>query len=331
MKRAEALRLTGLSGLLLLALAASAVIGAAGIPPRELVGIVTNTSDPAVRAIILELRLPRALLAALVGGALAVCGTVFQAILRNPLAEPYVLGISGGAAVGAVLAVILGWSARSGWAVPVAAFAGAVLAMVLVLRITVAVGSGLQSRVLILSGVVVGAFFNALILLGLTFADVESFRSAVFWMMGNLSGASWASVLLLSAYLLPAVGALLALGRPLNLLAVGENTALFLGTRVGRVKLIAYLITSLLVGAAVAVSGVIGFVGLIVPHGIRVAWGSDHRFLLPASLLAGAIFLLFTDTLARTVASPAEIPTGVVTALLGVPVFVVLLVRGSSP
>lgn len=330
MSGTDAGRLAGLFGLLLLALGTSTVTGAAGIPLQDVLGILSGDTDPAVRAIVTELRVPRALLAALVGGALAVCGAVFQAILRNPLAEPYVLGISGGAAVGAVLAVILGWSARSGWAVPVAAFAGAVLAMILVLRITLAVGSGLRSRVLILSGVVVGAFFNALILLALTFADVESFRSAVFWMMGNLSGASWSSVLLLSAYLVPATGVLLALGRPLNLLAVGEDTALFLGTRVGRVKLVAYLTTSLLVGAAVAVSGVIGFVGLIVPHGVRLAWGSDHRLLLPASLLAGAIFLLFTDTLARTVAQPAEIPTGVVTALLGVPVFVVLLVRSAS-
>ncbi|NIP56917.1 MAG: iron chelate uptake ABC transporter family permease subunit, partial [Gemmatimonadetes bacterium] len=244
MRGTDAARLGGLLGLLFLAMGASTVTGTAGIPLRDVLRTLSADTDPTVRAIILELRLPRALLAALVGGALAVCGAVFQAILRNPLAEPYVLGISGGAAVGAVMAVILGWSARSGWAVPVAAFAGAVAAMILVLRITLAVGSGLRSRVLILAGVVVGAFFNALILLALTFADVESFRSAVFWMMGNLQGASWSSVLLLSAYLVPAAAVLLALGRPLNLLAVGEDTALFLGTRVGRVKLVAYLTTS---------------------------------------------------------------------------------------
>ncbi len=327
MKSVPLLRLGSLFALFLLVLGGSTFVGAANLPAGEVVRTLFGNGEGASRTILLELRLPRAILAALVGGGLGVCGAVFQAVLRNPLAEPYVLGVSGGAAVGAVAALVLGWSLRWQWAVPLSAFAGALLAMVLVLRVALAVGRGLDSRALILAGVVVAAFFNAVILLLLTVADVESFRSAVFWMMGNLSGASWSSVLLLAAYLVPAMAVLLALGRPLNLLAVGEETAQHLGIRVRTVKLIAYLATSLLVAASVAVSGVIGFVGLIVPHAIRLVWGSDHRFLLPACLLGGATFLLLTDTVARTAVSPAELPTGVVTALLGVPVFLVLLVR----
>ena len=324
---APALRLAGLAGLFGAVFTGSVLVGAGGVAVRDVPGALLGSGDAQARIILLELRVPRAALASLVGGALALAGAVFQAVLRNPLAEPYVLGISGGAAVGAVAAVVLGWAAWSTWAIPLAAFVGALGAMGLVLQIAVAVSRSLDTRVLILAGVVVGAFFNSAILLLLTFADVESFRSAVFWMMGSLSGADWTSVGVLAAYLAPAGVLLMALGRPLNLLAVGEATARHLGTPVRRVRLLAYLATSLLVAAAVAVSGVIGFVGLIVPHAVRVVWGSNHRFLLPASVLAGASFLLVTDTLARTVVAPSELPTGVVTALVGVPVFLLLLVR----
>ncbi len=194
-------------------------------------------------------------------------------------------------------------------------------------RIATHAARGLDTRILILAGLVVAAFFNAIIQLLLTFASGETFRSAVFWMMGSLAAASWSSVIVLSAYLIPGIIVLLLMARPLNLLAVGEETALYLGTRVERVKLAAYLVASLLVAATVAVSGIIGFVGLIVPHAIRLMWGSDHRLLLPASVLLGGGFLLAADTAARTVAAPAELPLGVITALVGVPLFVVLLTR----
>ncbi len=163
----------------------------------------------------------------------------------------------------------------------------------------------------------------------LNFADVDAFRTAIFWMMGNMSGATWRSVVMLAAYMVPAVVILMTLARSFNLMAVGEETAFYLGTRVARVRMIAYLTTSLLVAASVAVSGVIGFVGLIVPHALRMLWGSDHRMLIPASILAGGTFLLLTDTVARTIVAPAELPTGVVTALAGVPLFVFLLIRSS--
>ncbi|MBR9991086.1 MAG: iron ABC transporter permease [Gemmatimonadetes bacterium] len=304
-------------------------VGAAGLPLRDVIAALTGAGDATTRTIVIELRLPRVALALVAGGGLALAGAVFQAVLRNPLAEPYVLGVAGGAAVGAVGAVVLGFAVIPG-VVQLAALAGAIGAMLLVLRIALRVGHALDTRVLLLAGVIVGAFFNAVILLLLMLADVESFRSAVFWMMGSLSGASWRSALLLTLYVVPSMVVLLALARSLNLLAIGEETALFLGARVERVKLIAYFIASLLVAAAVSACGVIGFIGLIVPHAVRLAWGSDHRLLLPASVLGGGTFLLLADTAARSIAAPAELPVGVITALVGVPIFVLLLRRSPT-
>ncbi|MDE3262200.1 MAG: iron ABC transporter permease [Acidobacteriota bacterium] len=282
-------RRLALCGLAVLAAAAVSVsFGASGVGPGDLWRELQGGGDPAARSILLQLRLPRAALAALVGAALGLSGCTFQALLRNPLAEPYVLGVSGGAAVGAVAVVVTGIGARLPWSLPLGAFLGAVAAMALVLGVARRASPGrMDTRVLILSGVIIGAFFNAVILLLLSIADVESFRSAIFWMMGNLSGAS-----------------------------------------VQRVKLTAYLAASLMVAAAVAAGGVIGFVGLIVPHAVRLAWGNDHRLLLPASFLAGTAFLLLADTAARLVVAPAELPTGVVTAVAGVPFFLALLLRG---
>ena len=312
------------------AAALSVSVGASRVGPTDLVELLLGRgADPAAEAILLRLRLPRAVLAAMVGGALALSGCAFQALLRNPLAEPYVLGISGGAAVGAVGVVVSGLAVAIPWLLPLGAFAGALGAMALVLRIARSASRGrLDTRVLILSGVVVGAFFNAVILLLLLMVDAESFRSAVFWMMGNLGTASWGSNSLLAVLLLPAVLVLLSLARPFNLLLRGEEVAHHLGASVPRVRLVAYLAGSLIVAGAVAAAGVIGFVGLIVPHAVRLAWGSDHRFLMPASILAGAAFLLLADTAARVVAAPVELPTGVVTAVLGVPCFAALLIRG---
>ncbi len=324
----NAARLLSLALLAAVALVASVVLGAADLPPSDVLEVLLGHGTEPARTIVLSLRLPRAILALQVGAALGLAGAAFQALLRNPLAEPYVLGVSGGAAVGAVAAVVLGLSAAAPWSLPIAALAGGLIAIGVVLRIATRAARGMDTRVLLLAGVVVGAFFNAVILLLLTFASAETFRSAVFWMMGSLAGASWSLALLLGVYLAPAMLALLLMARPLNLLSVGEETALYLGTPVERVKLATYMLASLLVAAGVAVSGIIGFVGLVVPHAVRLAWGSDHQLLLPASVLAGGGFLLAADTLARTVAAPAELPVGVITALVGVPLFVVLLTRG---
>ncbi len=306
-----ALRFALLASLLVASILLAVRLGAVSLSLREIVDGITGRGEPTTVAIVRQLRLPRALQAALVGAALALSGATFQALVRNPLAEPYILGVSSGAAVGAVAAIVLGFGMGGVWGVPLAAFAGALLAI----------------TVLLLAGVVVGAFFNAVILLLLTLSDVESFRSAMFWMMGSNAGASWRSVVLLAAYVLPASLALVALARALDLLALGEQTAAHLGTQVERTKLIAYGLASILAAVSVAASGVIGFVGLIVPHMVRMMWGSDHRTSLPSAALLGASFLVLTDLLARLVARPTELPIGVVTAFLGVPFFIWLLRR----
>jgi len=322
-------RLALLALIVVAAVALSLSFGASGIGPGDLWRALSGSGDPTTRSILFQLRLPRAALAALVGGALGLTGCTFQALLRNPLAEPYVLGVSGGAAVGAVAVVVTGIGVALPWMLPLGAFLGAVAAMALVLEVARRASPGrMDTRVLILSGVIIGAFFNAVILLLLSMADVESFRSAIFWMMGNLSGADWGSTGLLALLLVPGAVAVLSLARAFNLLSRGEEVAFYLGASVQRVKLTAYLAASLMVAAAVAAGGVIGFVGLIVPHAVRLAWGNDHRLLLPASFLAGTAFLLLADTIARLVVAPAELPTGVVTAVAGVPFFVALLLRG---
>jgi iron complex transport system permease protein len=266
----------------------------------------------------------------MVGGGLALSGAVFQALLRNPLAEPYILGISGGAASGAVIVLALGLMSGNSWALPIAAFAGALVAIVLVFRVAAAAGRALDVRVLLLAGVVVGAFFTACIAFVLSISEARTVRSAMLWMMGSLAGADWQAVVIATAYTLPAVLLLLALARALNLLAVGEETAQYLGTNVEGVKRLAYVVASLVTAAGVAVAGVIGFVGLIVPHGIRLLVGSDHRIVLPASFVAGAAFLTFADVVARTLLRPSEVPLGVVTAFVGVPLFLILLRRSVS-
>jgi iron complex transport system permease protein len=324
------LRLLVLAGILILSLLAAVRLGAVSLTTQALFDALAGRGDPGTITIIRELRLPRALQAALVGAALAVSGATFQALLRNPLAEPYILGVSSGAAVGAVATVVTGWSVRVVWSLPAAAFVGAVLSMILVFRIAFGVGRGLDTRVLILAGVVVGSFLVAVIWLVLTFADTESVRSAVFWMMGSHANASWQSVGILVACLVPSLAVLFSLARPLNLLAIGEPTAAYLGISVERTKLLAFGTASLLTAASVSVSGTIGFVGLVVPHGVRLIWGSDNRALLPCAALAGAAFLVAADVLARSVAGANELPIGIVTALVGVPCFVWLLRRPSG-
>ena len=324
------LRLCVLSLLVVLSMLLALRLGAVPLSTGALLDALTGTGDATIITIVRELRLPRAFQAALVGAALAVSGATFQALLRNPLAEPYILGVSSGAAVGAVATVVTGWSLRYIWALPLAAFAGAILSMLLVFRIAYSVGRALDTRVLLLAGVVVSSFLVALIWLVLTFADTESVRSAIFWMMGSHSGASWRSVGILAACLVPALVILFALARPLNLLAIGEATAAYLGTTVERTKWIAFATATLLTAASVSVSGTIGFVGLVVPHALRMIWGGDNRALLPCSALAGAAFLVSADTLSRTLAGANELPIGIVTALVGVPFFVWLLRRPSS-
>jgi iron complex transport system permease protein len=320
------LLLLAVVGALLLSLA----IGHVELSPLQILEALRGQGDPIHQQILLEIRLPRALLGLLVGGGLALSGSVFQSLLRNPLAEPYILGISGGSAAGAVLVLALGLTSLSSAFLPAAAFGGALLAILLVFRVAASTDRRLDVRVLLLAGVVVGSFFTAVIALILSVSKAQTVRSAVLWMMGSLAGATWSNVVVAAAYTLPSAIALLGLARALNLMAVGEETASYLGTDVERVKRTAYGVASLMTAAGVAVAGIIGFVGLIVPHALRLLVGSDQRVLLPLSFLAGATFLTLADLGARMVLDPTEIPIGVITAFLGVPLFLVLLRRSLS-
>ena len=299
----------------LVAVGLALALGPAAIPLSEL---------PA-SGIFWDLRAPRAALGFLVGGSLAVAGAGLQAVVRNPLADPFLLGLSGGAALGAVVAIALDLAGL--WAVPLAAFAGALLALVLVYRMGLVGAGALDPRILLLGGVAVGAFAAAITTAIVSLAQAVELRNAFLWLWGGLSGASWDTVLVLACYAPVPLLVIGAAARPLDLLALGEEPAQYLGADVERVKRRVYVAASLLTAAAVAVSGVIGFVGLIVPHVARLIWGHQHRALLPASFLAGGALVLLADTVARTAVAPREVPVGIVTALLGVPVFVLLLRR----
>ena len=305
----------------------SILVGEADLTPGQVFAALLGEGDINDRRIVVGLRAPRAVMAILVGGGLSLSGAVFQALLRNPLAEPYILGISGGAATGAVLALALGLAASLSWALPAAAFAGALVAIFLVLRVAATADDRVDVRVLLLAGVVVGAFFTACMAFVLSISDARTVRSAVLWMMGSLVGSDWRTVWMVTLYSIPAVIALVGLARPLNLLAIGEETAGYLGADVERVKRMAYVLASLLTAAGVAATGVIGFVGLIVPHSIRLLVGADYRVLIPLAFLAGAVFLMLADIAARTVLPPTEVPIGVITAFVGVPLFLLLLRR----
>jgi iron complex transport system permease protein len=312
---------------LLASLVASVRFGSVELTTAEVLAALTSGDVQMHRDIVLQLRLPRALLGVLVGGGLALAGATFQALLRNPLAEPYILGISGGASVGAVTVLALGWAGLGSWSLPLAAFAGSLLAIVLVFRVATATGRAMDVRVLLLAGVVVAAFFSACVAFVLSISSARTVQTAVLWIMGSLALASWKSVLLAAVYTVPAALVLIGLARPLNLMAIGEETAHYLGANVEGVKRTALVIAALITAAGVAVAGVIGFVGLVVPHAIRLLVGSDHRVLLPLSFLGGAAFLTLADLIARLALDPIEIPIGVITAFVGVPIFLVLLRR----
>jgi iron complex transport system permease protein len=304
--------LTALSLLLAVALGASLLVGSA---------------EHATQAIVLEIRLPRALLAALVGAGLATAGALLQALLQNPLADPYVLGISGGAALGGVLALGLGGGAWFGLlSVPVVAFAGALAASLLLYAIAGA-GGRAPAHSLLLTGVVFNAFASSLIVFATSAADLARVAGVFLWLIGSVRLVE--PVLLAAVAVLFSVGLAIALyfAFALNLVAQGDETAAHLGVDVPRVRRWVFAGTALMIGASVAVSGLIGFVGLIVPHLLRLAFGSDHRLLVPASALGGAVFLVVADTLARVVLAPTELPVGALTALVGGPLFLVLLRR----
>jgi len=322
--RRLAATLTLLTILLMAVALAGISVGSVSIPVGKMLGSLTGAEhlSEAERTILVSIRLPRLILAMLVGAGLSVAGLVFQALLRNPLAEPYILGISSGGTVGTLLAIafslgIVGTSLSS--------FAGSALVMLLVYGIAQRRGQ-MDTNTLLLAGVMTGAFFNAVVLLIIAVMNQE-LRNAFLWLMGNLSGATPEAIMTVGPFVLLSSVVLLVHAKNYNLIATGDESALQLGVNVRGVKRLSYLLGSLITGLVVSVSGVVGFVGLIIPHICRKLFGPDHRVLLPASFLLGATFLVLADILSRTVLAPAEIPVGAVTAAVGAPIFIYLLRR----
>ena len=311
---------------LVLTIIVALTIGAVSIPLETIIDVLTGGGNKFQRSIILDTRLPRIILGALVGASLAVAGVAMQGVFRNPMASPYVLGISSGAAFGASLAIVLGISWLPGeFAIPSMAFIFCFLTLFLVYAISRTKGGFVPVETLLLAGIAVGAFFNALVSLMKYFAG-EELSAIVFWMMGGLWQARWEDVVVALPMIITGTAILWLLSRDLNTMMVGEEHALHLGLNVNSVRLVVLLAASLVTAAAVSVSGVIGFVGLVVPHIARLLVGADHRILIPVSLLGGAIFMVWMDTLARTVIAPAELPVGIITALVGAPFFIYLII-----
>ncbi|OMC00490.1 ABC transporter permease [Mycobacterium sp. NS-7484] len=309
-------------------------VGPAGLPPR---GVLLALADglPGIdvdhgltasqHAVLWQIRLPRVVLGALVGGTLAIAGAAYQGVFRNPLADPYLLGVSSGAGLGAT-AVIVSGLAASTFAVPVAAFAGGILAVTATYLLGRGVGGGRTEVVIILAGVAVAAFANA----GQTFLQQrydESMRQVYSWLLGRLSTDGWSEVGVALPYVVSTIVVILLFARILDVMAVGDTEAASLGVDPGRVRLLLVAVATLGTAAVVSVSGLIGFVGIVVPHAVRLVVGPGHRLLLPLSVLLGAAFLMLADVLARTVMAPAELPIGVVTAAIGAPFFLMVLRR----
>lgn len=303
------------------AMLVSVSVGSSQLGLAEVIQVVLGRGSELERTLVLDLRLPRVLSAFATGGLLAVAGALMQVLLRNPLADPYVLGLSGGAAVGALLAMLAGLASVL---VSGAAFGGALFATLLVFGLAHGTGSWTPSR-LLLTGVVVAAGWGAVITLMLALAPARQLPGMLYWLMGDLAyaGAPWPGLVLMLVTCLVAV----PLGRSLNVLARGPLQAAALGVSVRPLEWLIYIAASLLTATAVTTAGAIGFVGLVVPHMLRLVLGNDQRLILPACALAGGTLLVLADTLARVVIAPEQLPVGVITALLGVPTFLYLLHR----
>jgi iron complex transport system permease protein len=323
----------GLALLLLASVVLALKLGAVPVSVTDLVldlGRIAigraNELPTEYRLIVFDLRLPRILLGILVGAALSVAGASFQALLRNPLADPYVLGVSSGAALGSILALIL--APEYALITPLGAFLGALATIAGVYFLGRREGQ-LDSTTLLLGGIICASFFSAIILFLMTTLTGRDLRGMAYWLMGDLStpvsaGMQW----IFTVGLVAGIGAIYSTSADLNLLLTGEREAIHLGVDATRVKLVVYVSASLLTALAVSASGAIGYVGLLVPHAVRLIFGSDYRLLIPASALCGAIAIVLADTLARTIVAPTELPVGAMTAMAGAPVFIYLLRRG---
>jgi iron complex transport system permease protein len=322
--------------LLFVALILSVAIGAVFIPPGTVAQIILDTlsfqSDygalsDTMATIVVQLRLPHTILIALAGAALAASGAAYQGLFQNPLADPYLIGVASGAGLGAVLAMSINWpdNLLGFFSIPVAAFVGAALTVIIVYRLA-RFGNVLSTTNLILAGVAVGSFASALTSFIMLRSEGEV-RRAIAWLLGGSTISGWAPVIASLPYIILSLGILIASGHALNVLQFGDEQAQQLGLPVERVKIVIILAASLATATAVSFTGVIGFVGLIVPHLARILWGPDYRHLVPLSILGGATTLLIADLLARTLLAPQEIPIGVITALAGAPFFLWVLRR----
>jgi len=312
--------------LLTLSLALGMCLGSTPAGWRRNLAALLGRSEPRdiLTTIIWRIRWPRALMAGLVGATLSLGGLVFQALLRNPLADPYILGVSGGSAVGAILGLLAGLAPFPG--VALLAFLGSMGTLLLVLVITTGEPGGRKGS-LLLSGVMVNAFCSAVIIFLVSITQDVRLHNMLYWLMGDLSMSSPDHVTLLIYLLAPCFLVILCLARPLNLLLMGEETALYLGLNVAVTSRVLLIVTSLMVSLAVGQSGLVGFVGLVVPHLFRLLLGPDHRLLIPACLLGGGSYLILCDLVSRVLSSQGEMPVGVITAMVGAPLFVLLLMR----
>lgn len=340
-RRRVRLVLGGLVALLLGAVGASLALGAVAITPGQVLAILGDRIGVSLpwayetrqELVLTAIRLPRVLLAIGVGGGLAVSGAVMQGLFRNPLADPSLIGVSSGAALAAVITIVLGSTVFGAWSdglgaflLPAAAFAGGVIATLVVYRLATREGQTSVTTML-LAGIAMNALAGAGTGLMIFIADDDQLRDLTFWTLGSLGGATWTRLAVVGPCLLGGMLAAPLLSRPLNALLLGEGEALHLGINTEQVKKLVIMLAALVVGAAVAVSGIIGFIGLVVPHLLRLAVGPDHRVLVSGSALLGGALLLGADLLARTIVAPAELPIGIVTALLGAPFFLWLLLR----
>jgi iron complex transport system permease protein len=322
--------------LLIVAILLSAAIGAVSIPLLDVARMLISklpfiqiapTWPATYETILIDIRLPRTVLILLAGAALSGSGTAYQGLFRNPLADPYLIGVASGAGLGAVIAMSLNWPATifGALVIPVAAFVGALITVGVVYGLA-RVGRATPISTLILAGVAIGSFATAITTFLMLSSQAE-LRRAISWMLGGFAFGGWLPVLAILPYIVIGLITLSLLGRPLNVLQFGDDQAQQMGLRVDRVKLVVVVAASLTTAAAVAFAGIIGFVGLAVPHVVRLLWGGDYRRLLPLSIIAGAALLLLADILARTIIAPQEVPLGVVTAMFGAPFFLWLLRR----
>ena len=316
----------GLVVLLLVSIFLGLSAGAAGGGWRAVWHSLTGKETALIGDIIWRLRLPRVLLAALVGATLSLGGMVFQALLRNPLAEPYILGVSGGSAIGAIMGILLGLARFPG--VWLTAFAGSIATLVVLF----AMASGrslLRANTLLLSGVMVNAFCSAVIMFLVSMAQDSRLHNIIFWLMGDLATATIDKVLALFVTVLPCFIVVFTRANTMNLMTFGGDLARSMGVHIQRTTVLLLVVTSLMVSATVSYCGLIGFVGLVTPHLLRLILGPDHRLLAPACILGGAVFMVVCDLLARILPAQGEIPVGVITALVGAPVFIFLLRRSN--